>query len=380
MSTSAKPCVVKRTGRAYLRSWDGDFELSEVELQGLLVNRTQPRFDTRPIDTATRDDLQPDLMADYLLTARLTDRGLARLADDELVLRKTGVVTVAGTPSVAGLLALGEYPQEWFPNYVIQAAASPEPGSPAGTRVGDIARFSGPLPQMIDDALIWVATHSRHRIVDSADGRVRDQFDFPPSAVRELLSNALVHRDLAEWSWSRAIELRITDTELRLTNPGGLYGLTVARLLTNQLTSARNLTLTRICQYIKLRDGRVVEALATGIPKILEATVGDGLPAPRFFDQAISFTAILTRPAGLATTPQVSAAPREQTTIPVVTGAERRVLDALGWKAHTLVPLASATLMSPQTLRKHLRNLRSKGLVEMDGGSGQRKTTYRQTP
>jgi ATP-dependent DNA helicase RecG len=84
--------------------------------------------------------------------------------------------------------------------------------------------------------LSWIARHTRHRIVEASDGRVRDQFDFPPVAVRELLSNALVHRDLSECAWSRAIELCIDGSELRLVNPGGLFGITVRRLFENQLT------------------------------------------------------------------------------------------------------------------------------------------------
>jgi ATP-dependent DNA helicase RecG len=370
---SAKPCVVKRSGKAYLRSADGDFELSELEVQGILVNRTQPRFDSAPVVTARRTDLNADLVASYLSTARATDRGLARIIDDETLLLKTGVLADPQVPTVAGLLALGDYPQEWFPNFVIQAAVAPGRNAMSTTRVADVARFSGPIPQMIDDALVWIAGHSRHRIIDSPNGRVRDQYDFPPVAIRELLSNALVHRDLAEWSWSRAIELRIGDNELRLTNPGGLYGLTVARLFTNQLTSARNLSLTRICQYVTLRDGRVVEALASGMPKILEATVGDGLPIPRFFDQGISFTAIVDRPSN--DPPQRADRGRLVKTSP--TPSERRVLAALDEFGQTAAELAPKVGLAAAALQRHLRNLRAKGFVSMDGGVGQPVTTYR---
>lgn len=376
LTRSAKPCIVKQTGKAYLRCWDGDFELSEVELQGLLVDRTQPRFDSQPAIGTSLQDLDEGLIADYVTTARATDRGLARISDDHDLLVKTGVVDADGVPTVAGVLALGVYPQQWFPNYVIQAAASPEPGSPPGTRVGDVARFSGPLPQMIDDALTWVAGHSRHRIIDTPDGRVRDQYDFPPIAVRELLSNALVHRDLSEWSWSRAIELRITNTQLRLVNPGGLYGITVARLFENQLTSARNLALTRICQYVTLRDGRVVEAHGTGLPKILAATVDDGLPPPQFFDQAISFTAILTRPSG----DSHEARDRDRlVSSESPTPAEQRVLDALGDRPRTQAELATQLELTDQAVLKHLRRLRSMGRVTMAGGPGHRGTTYSRT-
>jgi hypothetical protein len=43
-----------------------------------------------------------------------------------------------------------------------------------------------------------------------------------------------------------------------------------------------------------MADGNTVEALATGIAKILGATAAGVLP-PLFFDQALSFTAVLRR-------------------------------------------------------------------------------------
>lgn len=374
LALSSKPCVVRRTGKAYLRSWDGDFELSELEIQGLLINRSQPRFDTQEVQAATKSDLSAELVRDYLALARATDRGLARISNDDELLRKTGVISSKNIPTLAGLASLGSYPQEWFPNFVIQASAAPEPGDSPDVRIGDVARFSGPIPQMIDDVLAWVVTHSRHQIVDSPNGRVRDRFDFPPTAVRELLSNALVHRDIGEWAWSRAVELRIDGKQLTLINPGGLYGLTVSRLLTNQLTSARNVTLMRICQHVKLRDGRVVEALATGIPQIMKATVGDGLPAPKFFDQGITFTAILTRPPERRTSHGTSTEVQKSEK-PKITPTEATILKALD-DPRSQADLTTRLGLAPSAIRKHLRNLAKKGLVEMLGGKGQTTTTY----
>jgi predicted HTH transcriptional regulator len=57
------------------------------------VNRTQPRFDNEPVATAHRSDLNTTLGSSYLATARATDRGLARVTDDEALLMKTGVLT-----------------------------------------------------------------------------------------------------------------------------------------------------------------------------------------------------------------------------------------------------------------------------------------------
>ncbi|MEV5448231.1 ATP-binding protein, partial [Streptomyces sp. NPDC052644] len=70
---SAKPCRVTATGTAYLRGYDGDFPLSDLETQGFLTARRPPLFDRQPVDGASFDDLDPDLVASYLATVRERD-------------------------------------------------------------------------------------------------------------------------------------------------------------------------------------------------------------------------------------------------------------------------------------------------------------------
>jgi ATP-dependent DNA helicase RecG len=99
--------------------------------------------------------------------------------------------------------------------------------------------------------------------------------------VRELVANALVHRDLAEWASSRSIDLRLTNTTMRITNPGGLYGITAERLGVHPLTSARNRRLLEICKFVRTGDANVVEALASGIPATIAALAAANMPPPR---------------------------------------------------------------------------------------------------
>jgi ATP-dependent DNA helicase RecG len=141
--SALKPCRLKRDGSGYLRFSDGDYRLSDLEMDGFIAARTTPRFDIEPVPETSRQDLDPDLTDSFIRTVRDSDRRFARYPDDELLLRM-GVLTQAGTLSMAGLLALGEYPQQYFPNFCVQAAASPEPGAPTAVRVGDTARFTGP--------------------------------------------------------------------------------------------------------------------------------------------------------------------------------------------------------------------------------------------
>ena len=123
------------------------------------------------------------------------------------------------------------------------------------------------------------------------DGQGRDEPEFPAEAVRELLSNALIHRDLGPHALTTAITLRLDERQLVLSNPGGLWGLSVERLGSVGVTSARDGWLSTICQDVSTREGnRVVELLATGIPTVLAALREAGMALPHFDDQGIRFS------------------------------------------------------------------------------------------
>jgi ATP-dependent DNA helicase RecG len=151
-----------------------------------------------------------------------------------------------------------------------------------------------------------------------------------------------------------------------VTNPGGLFGITVERLGHDAVTSARNLRLVQICQYVRSLDtgGRVIEALASGIPTIATALASAGLPPAQYVDANIRFTVLLRRPIGAPSTAGPSP-------------TELRVYDALGAEPRTVAELEAMLTLAGPNIRKALRGLRSRGLVRQDGGRGH-PTVYRQ--
>lgn len=359
-----KPCSVTSTGKAYGRFFDGDFELSDLERQAFLVGRTYPRSDQEPVPGSSVADLDSQLLADWLATVRERNPGgLGRFGDDTELLRRGGVATTAGGLTVAGLLALGSHPQEFFPRYVIQLASAPAPGSTV--RAVGATTLDGPIPTMLAGALTWARRTFTPLIVSDDDGTVRDSYEYPLDAFRELIGNALVHRDHAEWSRGLAIEVRHLPDRLVVTNPGGLFGITVDRLGTEGVTSARNGRLLSICQYVHTRDdgGRVVEALATGIPTVAASLTKAELPAARFIDTAIRFTVILRR--------SPSSARR-----PVIRGRSALAV----WEAiegeRTVDEIRARTGLSTANVRRILRDLRGDHFIAVNGGPG-RPTTYR---
>jgi ATP-dependent DNA helicase RecG len=366
LDPSQKPCRVGGGTRrgVWIRAWDGDYRASELEIQGLLAARGQPRFDAAAVDGTTRADLDETLVDDFVRACRGGSEQLSQIGDSEELLWRMGVtVGEDRLPSVAGLLALGIYPQQHLPGTGLQAVLAPGPDR-SQTRALDSRRFDGPIPRMLADALAWVSRSSPTEIRTAPNGGVRDVPAWPTAAVRELIGNALIHRDLAPWALGETPLLRLDRDRLVTKNPGGLYGLTVERLGRIGVTSARNATLVRICQYVRLLDGtRTVEALASGIPIVLAALRDAEMPPPLFDDDGLRFTVVLRR-----NQPAKRPLVRPGTTT-------AKVLAALGSGPLDVEQIAAATALEPANIRQRLRELRAAGLVLQHGGRGL-PTTY----
>jgi ATP-dependent DNA helicase RecG len=288
-----KPCEVTATGHAYLRSCDGDYPLSELERQGFVANRGVARRDQAPAEGATRDDLDESLVATYIANCRARSPRLASMPDDD-VLRSTRVVTREGIPTLSGIYTLGRYPQTHFPTLSITASVAARPGDPVGTRSADIAHFDGPLPELLDQAVAWVRRNTATRVRFGTDGHGRDEPEYPTEAVRELVANALVHRDLGPHALSARVTMTLRDDRLVITNPGGLHGLTIEQLGAGTGGSARNQSLYDISKDVRTVDGRrVIEGIGSGIATVRQALKEAGMTPPHFVDAGIRFTAIV---------------------------------------------------------------------------------------
>jgi ATP-dependent DNA helicase RecG len=91
-----------------------------------------------------------------------------------------------------------------------------------------------------------------------------------------------------------------------------------------------------------------------------------GLPPAQYIDTGIGFTVILR-----STRQQISPHPSLNRT-------ELRIYDALVGGAKTVAELQNLLGLQPANMRKALRSLRSRGLVQQHGGQGQ-ATWYERT-
>lgn len=383
-----RPATVR--GQAYLRQADGDYTMQEHELRMLRARQLlEPQFrdhDKQEVPGQTIDDLVPALVEKYITSVRAGDRRLADRTDAE-ILRRTGVLTASGEPTLAGFYALGDYPQGLMPSLTVTAAVQFPTGT--GARNRDLQHFTGPIPALLEDIMIWC-----HRNLTSArtyreDGHMTERPELPLTAVRELVANALVHRDLGPESvgMGKSIQIRITSTALMVISPGGLRGISLKQLESDDhAQSAVNQHLYAIARRLRTEDGLpIIEEEGGGIREVFRAAAQAGLRPPTLIDTGVQFKAMLWRPEPPEATVQTPpAASPEKTPAPRKTGTgsqnEIRVLASLHHLGDaSLRAVQEDTGLTARQVRYALRGLVSSGSVEMVGKQGVRGTRYQLT-
>jgi ATP-dependent DNA helicase RecG len=288
-----KPCFFKQAGLpkgAYLRVGNTNRQMTEYEVFGYLSGRGQPTLDEEAVPAATEADLAADEVDGYLARLR-RDRPRARylVGDRAEALTRLKILTRDGAelrPTLAGLLAFGKYPQEFFPQlrvtFVHYYGTTEDEPAPSGARFFDNREFEGPIPEMVDEAERYVLGAMRKAAL--VDGLLRrDIPEYPLEALREAIANAVAHRDYSPYVRGGYIQIRMFADRLEIQSPGGLFGNVTLENLEEE-HSTRNARLMRI-----LEDLHIVENRGSGIQAMIRSLRDANLEPPRFDDRRASF-------------------------------------------------------------------------------------------
>lgn len=310
---SAKPARVGgSSGVAYLRQSDGDYRMSDNELRMIEVAKLHADqvvlYDDKPVVGTSVADLDKQLMKQMVDNIHADSARLREVETDKL-LELLRICTQQGELTVAGLYALGFLPQGSFPSLNVTLAERLVPDE-SGRRTSGLQRLTGPIPVLLSEAMEWIRSHLHQVQRYDQGGDMVDESEIPLGAIREAVANALVHRDLGPDTLGigQTVDIRLTPDALVITNPGGLRGLSVERLLSSDLSRHEvNQRLYSLCTYLRTSDGkRIIEGEGGGIREILREVAAARLPEPLFIDHGVRFTVKFFRPTsvGLLAEPQ----------------------------------------------------------------------------
>jgi len=273
------PHVYSVDGRFWGREGVQTNPLSARSLRALLIERGAVQFESRAVPGASLDDLDLNQIAAYLSALNsppgsdwqtvLLRRGCLQQNEDKLI------------PNYAALLLFGRFPQQWLPSASILAAHF------AGNAFTDTfirQELTGTLPEQLHQAEVFIRTNLRK--VARMTGLVRQEVpEYPFEAVRELLVNAIAHRDYN--LQGDTIHIHIFNDRLEVHSPGSLPGpVNLSNLLDARF--ARNAVITQV-----LSDLGFVERLGYGVDRVVASMRSAGLRPPRFEETAGTFRVTL---------------------------------------------------------------------------------------
>lgn len=214
-----------------------------------------------PFDSTPLFDIEPSAID---LTSFLKEyQAKTGESPDGTTLQKLGLLKEERgelVPTVASvLLSGGELKREHFPYAVIECAAFK--GNDLSTTL-DSRTIDSELVHQPGEALAFVQRNIR--MASKLEGLYRsEKWEYPLAAVRELIINAIVHRD---YSLSgRYIKLAIYNDMIEITSPGYLPGTLDPQHLGTGISELRNKVLGPVFRKLKL-----IEQWGTGFKKVKE--------------------------------------------------------------------------------------------------------------
>jgi ATP-dependent DNA helicase RecG len=270
-------------GRALVRSGQENRPITGAELQIFSANKTTGDFETEAVPGATRQDLDDDVIQEYMEKRQQRNPKGTVLPKDK-ILQQIGAITEDGTPTVSGILLFGKDPQLFLPHSrtVFVKFADTQPRGPQGSfGYGRREEISGPLARIVERGwrVIWEEMDKKAVV----RGLQRDEeTEYPPFAVREALVNAVCHRDYRMRGSS--IEIRMYTDRLEIISPGGLPAYITVDNIVEEHYSRNPRIVNGLYQW------GYIEELGLGVDRMIEDMVKEGHPPPEFEAKPHRFT------------------------------------------------------------------------------------------
>ncbi len=275
-------------GRVLIRRGNANELLTGQALVMLASTRASVSYEEEVVAGATIDDFDAEVVAEYI-EHRRQRQPQAFVGSTETLLHQVGALTDEGVATVFGLLLFGREPQNYLPQCgltFVKFAGSGRRGDEGQIGYGRREDITGPLARIVERAWRVVWEEMKKQAVVRQLVR-EEETEYPATAVREALVNAVAHRDYR--IRGRRIEVLMFGDRLEVTSPGGLPGYITIQNIVDEHYSRNPRIVNGLMQW------GYIEELGLGVDKMIEAMVSEGHPPPEFKATPHAFTVILRK-------------------------------------------------------------------------------------
>lgn len=297
-----KPCFITSRGvenGSYKRVADKDMKLSATEIFALQNALVPSPADKEIVPEASVNDLSEETINKIIANEKVNHPKALRGAKTiQAQMARLNITDQNGRIRLGGLLAAGNYPQQFFPKLAVDVMVHPdiEKSAPTGPRYLDRTVCEGEIGEVIEDAVAATAKNLRRISVIEGAGR-KDELEIPEEVLREAIANAVIHREYGPRHVGQSVTVDIYPDRVEITNPGGLWGGKTLDNIADGTSLCRNAALMRLMSAVELPGGtgRPAEGGGGGVPFMIRVMQSKTLTAPDFKADIDSFRVRLGR-------------------------------------------------------------------------------------
>ncbi|NEW79419.1 MAG: transcriptional regulator [Gelidibacter sp.] len=255
-------------GRYYYRSGSSKLELTGAELNEFLLKKAGKTWDDVIEEGATIDDIDTISLNQFLADAKESGRmpSVAGLSTLE-ILEKLRLVK-EGKLKRAAIILFGKDPNKFYPNILVKIGRFGSDGADLKfqeVEEGNLINLLLKVPELLNYKFFVkpINFEGMQRI---------EKGEYPVAALREMLLNALVHRNYM----GSSIQMRVYDNKFTLWNEGNLpEGLKIESLKINHSSRPKNPIIADVC----FKAG-YIDSWGRGTLKIFNSCLEAELPEP----------------------------------------------------------------------------------------------------
>ena len=224
--------------------------------------------------------------------------------------------------------------------------------------------FEGPLYEQIEEAYEFVLKHIN--LGAEISGLVRtDAYELPTEAIREAIVNATTHRNFLDRA---CVQVAVYDDRVEVTSPGMLYGGLTIEQIKEGGSKIRNRCIAEVFSRMK-----IIESWGTGIKRMFSSCKEYGIRKPELLEIGDSFRVNLYRPSYNEVHQKVhQSSPKNspKSSPKEVNQTQQKILDMILENPEiTQTTMAEKLDITPRAVKKNIKELVDKGLVEREGSA-----------
>ena len=348
--------AISYKGKFYYRSGSTLQEMNGVALQQFLINKNGLSYELLPNPHATIEDIDREAVEYFLYCAGKAGRitGDAGNSSTEAILQNLNLLTHDNQLTNAAILLFGKNPQRFYISSHFRLGRF-------GKRPSDLLfqdEVKGNIFQMTNKVIELLRSKYLKTPIHYEGLQRVEELEIPETALRELLYNAIIHRDYM----GDETQMKVYDDHIWIWNAGELpLGYNTESLQREHRSILRNKTIASI-----FFQAGFIEHWGRGFDKVQAAFETCNIPFPQVENQFGGTSIYIQRETEAQETTEKSTL--KGTLKSTLKGTSKKIVDIVEDNPNvTIAQVAELLQMNIRGIAKHFQRLQQQGILRRIG-------------